>query len=154
MKPEPMSSDMKYDIAVEVSRSDDLVDVMRGIDAGIAARDKQWEEMLSKQEPVAWLDAPAEMAYSKYELMGEDKEGLLPLYTHPAPQQTNQFDLMVITTAYEQGVGKGIKRDNFNPYEAGTDAHSAWALGYEEGASKPAPQQEKPHPDIVFGDPL
>lgn len=51
------------------------------------------------------------------------------------------IDLLVITTAYEQGVGKGIKRDNFNPYKEDTDAHAAWRLGYDEGLSKSYPTE-------------
>ena len=56
------------------------------------------------------------------------------LFTHPMPaQRLTELKLLMLTTAYEQGVGKGIQRRDCNPYAADTDEHAAWKLGYEEG---------------------
>ncbi len=56
------------------------------------------------------------------------------LFTRPMPaQRLTELKLLMLTTAYEQGVGKGIQRRDCNPYAADTDEHAAWALGYEEG---------------------
>lgn len=58
-----------------------------------------------------------------------------------APPRLSEVKLLMITTAYEQGVGKGIQRREHNPYAEGTDEHAAWAMGYEEGVEKPNPFQ-------------
>jgi hypothetical protein len=129
-------------------------------EALLNARDAQWVEMLSKQEPVAeieldavdleeemfdaavsWCESNGIIVFEP-EQLGSLVSTLFVTVRDAAPQQTKPFDLMVITTAYEQGVGKGIKRENSNPYQNDTDAHAAWQIGYEEGESKPAPQQE------------
>lgn len=49
-----------------------------------------------------------------------------------------KMKLLMLTTAYEQGVGKGIQRVNSNPYAVDTDEHEAWDIGYREGLDKPA----------------
>lgn len=59
------------------------------------------------------------------------------------------FKIFTITTAYEQGVGKGHqaferKEEIVNPYAALSDEHEAWQLGYLEGklqASRAKPWQ-------------
>lgn len=62
------------------------------------------------------------------------------LFTHPMPaQRLTELKLLMLTTAYEQGVGKGIQRRDCNPYAADTDEHAAWKLGCEEGLDKPMP---------------
>ena len=64
------------------------------------------------------------------------------LFTRPMPaQRLTELKLLMLTTAYEQGVGKGIQRRDCNPYAADTDEHAAWKLGYEEGLDKPMPAQ-------------
>jgi len=66
-----------------------------------------------------------------------------PLGHHPAtPFRLPELKLLMITTAYEQGVGKGIQRKNTNPYAEGTDEHAAWYMGYREGVDKPSPKAE------------
>lgn len=55
-----------------------------------------------------------------------------------AAEPVTKFKLLTITTAYEQGVGKGIKRNDFNPYVEGIVEWDAWRLGYEEGLTKTA----------------
>jgi len=53
-----------------------------------------------------------------------------------------KFSVLAITTAYEQGVGKGHQAQNrcvniVNPYIAG-DCFDAWELGYREGKGQAA----------------
>ena len=52
------------------------------------------------------------------------------------------FDVLAITTAYEQGVGKGhdaYRRGTVieNPYAPG-QCFKAWAIGFEEGSTQAA----------------
>ena len=49
-----------------------------------------------------------------------------------------KLEILMITTAYEQGVGKGYKWTiaTINPYAKDTPCYIAWELGYEEGKSK------------------
>ena len=58
------------------------------------------------------------------------------LIVQAAVEPISKFKLLTITTAYEQGVGKGMKRNDFNPYGKDTDEGRAWILGYEEGLEK------------------
>lgn len=57
----------------------------------------------------------------------------------PAKELTDaKFNVLAITTAYEQGVGKGhqaFKRgnDTENPYKIPSDCAKAWGYGYQEG---------------------
>lgn len=56
--------------------------------------------------------------------------------------QLTPFGVLVITTAYEQGVGKGHQAhargvEIENPYAPGT-GQQAWALGYDEGKKQAA----------------
>jgi hypothetical protein len=58
--------------------------------------------------------------------------------------QRKPFDILAITTAYEQGVGKGhqahgrgVEMDN--PYTPG-ECQQAWSLGYTEGKKQAAPK--------------
>lgn len=46
-----------------------------------------------------------------------------------------RLEILMITTAYEQGVGKGYKWTipTINPYAKDTPCYIAWELGYEEG---------------------
>lgn len=67
----------------------------------------------------------------------------------PPAQPAGEFDVLAITTAYEQGVGKGhqaFKRkvEIDNPYAPG-DCNEAWWLGYCEGkeqAAREAPPEK------------
>ena len=46
----------------------------------------------------------------------------------------NDINVLVVTTAYEQGVGKGeSNQDKFNPYLKDTKGYLAWEMGYEKG---------------------
>lgn len=54
-----------------------------------------------------------------------------------APKRLGRLKLLMVTTAYEQGVGKGIQRVSVNPYVESTDEHDAWALGYAKGLESP-----------------
>ncbi len=43
----------------------------------------------------------------------------------------------MICTAYESGIGHGLKLDGVsNPYAAHTDEREAWQTGYDEGANR------------------
>ena len=65
------------------------------------------------------------------------------VFTRPMPtNRLTELKLLMLTIAYEQGVGKGIQRRDCNPYAADTDEHAAWKLGYEEGLDKPMPAQD------------
>lgn len=64
----------------------------------------------------------------------------------PMPLNTR---ILAITTAYEQGFGKGESRADVTcPYTAGDwlGCDIAWNLGNEEGRSKPAKQQVEQEP--------
>jgi hypothetical protein len=56
-------------------------------------------------------------------------------------QKYNDFSILSITTAYEQGVGKGYQafqsgKDIENPYLSTSDCAYAWILGYHEGKTQ------------------
>lgn len=60
------------------------------------------------------------------------------------PPQRKRFDILAITTAYEQGVGKGHQAHGRsveieNPYAPG-ECKQAWALGYDEGKKQASPK--------------
>lgn len=69
------------------------------------------------------------------------------------PTEITDFQVLAITTAYEQGVGKGRQahasgKEISNPYSTGYRCDLAWKYGYEEGkkqaqritlAARPAP---------------
>lgn len=91
-------------------------------------------QMIEKTEPVSLAtdqtDEFGEVIYRE-------------VFTRPMPaQRLTELKLLMLTTAYEQGVGKGIQRRDCNPYAADTDEHAAWKLGYEEGLDKPMPAQD------------
>ena len=68
----------------------------------------------------------------------------------PALAKLSKFKLLAITTAYEQGVGKGKERTDFNPYSDGTDEREAWRLGYQEGEGMGKQAQPKKPLKIEF----
>jgi hypothetical protein len=57
---------------------------------------------------------------------------------------TEMFLVLRITTAYEQGMGKGLYGHKFkaydpdiaNPYTEGTHEHEGWRVGHREGCDK------------------
>jgi hypothetical protein len=57
---------------------------------------------------------------------------------------TKKFLVLRITTAYEQGMGKGLYGHKFkaydpdiaNPYTEGTLEHEGWRVGHKEGVFK------------------
>ena len=60
-----------------------------------------------------------------------------------AQERKPKWNVLAITTAYEQGFGKGIQAKRrgaeiSNPHAEG-DCREAWAYGYEEGSDKPTP---------------
>ena len=82
-----------------------------------------------------------------------------------APGEQDDHQILAITTAYEQGVGKGHQAYNSgkeiaNPYSPAYRCDLAWQYGYKEGKeqaqreAKAAPQQEAQEPApsaAVFG---
>ena len=77
-----------------------------------------------------------------------------------APVEQDDHQILAITTAYEQGVGKGHQAYNSgkeiaNPYSPAYRCDLAWQYGYKEGkeqaqrATKAAPQQEAQEPATV-----
>ena len=119
--------------------------VERGLDKATA----QLAE-IEKTEPVAWRwvwkSKPWDIegwCYTNTPPNHPELQEIEKLFTHPMPaQRLTELKLLMLTTAYEQGVGKGIQRRDCNPYAADTDEHAAWALGYEEGRNKPMPAQD------------
>ena len=74
-----------------------------------------------------------------------------------APGELHDHQILAITTAYEQGVGKGRQahesgKEIANPYGTGYRCDLAWQYGYEEGKEQAeriamaAPQQEAQEP--------
>jgi regulator of replication initiation timing len=60
------------------------------------------------------------------------------------PVRPSSFDILAITAAYEQGVGKGHQSHGLgveieNPYVPGS-CFEAWSLGYAEGKQQAAPK--------------
>ena len=61
-----------------------------------------------------------------------------PTQAQPAKPEPTKFQVLAITTAYEQGVGKGQQsRDVKNPY-AESYCAEAWQLGYAQGQENTA----------------
>lgn len=94
-----------------------------------------------EQEPVAWMSQAGNFL-SPLEFTTADAAlyGWTPVYTQPP--QRKPFDILAITTAYEQGVGKGHQAQGRsveidNPYAPG-ECQQAWALGYDEGKKQAA----------------
>jgi hypothetical protein len=123
--------------------SENILDVIRNTENAVVAKLAAGVTV----EPVAWRVWIGDMTAQEY-IYSEIGDGE-PLYTataiaaarvQTAAEPVSKFRLLTITTAYEQGVGKGIKRDKFNPYAEGTDERDAWELGYREGIGKPAAQ--------------
>lgn len=54
------------------------------------------------------------------------------------------YDLLVITTAYEQGFGHAFRDDISNPYTTTTPAHRAWDLGRAAGRRQGEPANLAP----------
>jgi len=66
--------------------------------------------------------------------------------THPKEMP---FAVLAITTAYEQGVGKGHQgNQHHNAYRKNTDCWHAWNYGYEEGQRQMA-NHEKEQSNVV-----
>lgn len=104
---------------------------------------------IAATEPVAyrwvWKSKPWDIegwCYTNTPPTLPELQEIEPLFTRPMPaNRLTEWKLLMLTTAYEQGVGKGIQRRDCNPYAADTDEHAAWALGYEEGIDKPMPAE-------------
>ena len=97
---------------------------------------------IAAADPVAWMvqfSPGSRWVELTKEEFDSDLDGHIvykkqAFFTRPMPaQRLTELKLLMLTTAYEQGVGKGIQRRDCNPYAADTDEHAAWALGYEEG---------------------
>ena len=121
-------------------------------DALRTALEQQQQQAEPVQKPVAWMytgvkqdgieHGPHLVWKPEYmDAMSASKGAkATPLYT--APPQRKPFDILVITTAYEQGVGKGHQAHGRsaeieNPYAPG-ECQQAWALGYDEGKKQAA----------------
>lgn len=77
-----------------------------------------------------------------------------------APAVFTDYQILAITTAYEQGVGKGRQahesgKEISNPYSTGYRCDLAWQYGYDEGKEQAeriamaAPQQEVQEPVVA-----
>ena len=77
-----------------------------------------------------------------------------------APVELHDHQILAITTAYEQGVGKGRQahesgKEIANPYDTAYRCDLAWQYGYKEGKeqaeriAKAAPQQEAQEPTEI-----
>jgi hypothetical protein len=78
-----------------------------------------------------------------------DRVGLVDDIAYYLEKQATSLDskILVITTAYEQGFGKGEQRIKCDcPYTVGDwlGCDIAWNLGYEEGKSKAAKPVQEP----------
>ena len=51
------------------------------------------------------------------------------------------FELLVVTTAYEQGFGHAFRTELSNPYALATNAYKAWDMGRSAGKRNGQPQQ-------------
>ena len=51
------------------------------------------------------------------------------------------FELLVVTTAYEQGFGHAFRTELSNPYAPATNAYKAWDMGRSAGKRNGQPQQ-------------
>jgi len=61
-----------------------------------------------------------------------------------------KFDVMVLTTAYEQGFGKGLQdRGVPNVYVQDSPAFHAWNLGYDEGQMRLKEQKSEQPKDVA-----
>ena len=87
-----------------------------------------------EQEPVGHLYTIAGVQHCTIEKVLPDG----PLFT--SPPQRQPMTILMITTAYEQGVGKGHQATQRNgeienPYAPG-ECREAWQLGYKEGKTQ------------------
>jgi len=97
-----------------------------------------------QQEPVAWMHEVNNGGGYSSRSVDFHKTSIpfakhTPLYTAP-PAQRKPLSVLMITTAYEQGVGKGQqayrrKEEIENPYTPG-ECYEAWQLGYKEGMTQ------------------
>lgn len=63
------------------------------------------------------------------------------------------FELLVVTTAYEQGFGHAFRTELSNPYAPATNAYKAWDMGRSAGKRNGQPQHPDPGvPDRVARD--
>jgi predicted RNase H-like nuclease (RuvC/YqgF family) len=81
----------------------------------------------------------SEKLYSKQAMHAVDE-----IATKCYDAQPSSFDILAITTAYEQGVGKGHQSHGLgveieNPYVP-SSCFEAWSLGYAEGKQQAAPK--------------
>jgi hypothetical protein len=92
-KPEPLTPEEIHNLDPDTHAMFDQhrIDFAKDIEAKV---NRRWIEMLSKQEPVAWMrpsDEGYDSAFRDHSTVrtctGNKWEGWIPLYTHPAPQQ-------------------------------------------------------------------
>jgi hypothetical protein len=120
------------------------------IHALLAERDAAWLEALS-QRGEAVADKDLEQLYyaaTGQHLRPQDKElafkygRAVAAWSAPQPAQpakVGNFEVLQITTAYEQGVGQARRSELSNPYPEGKPTREAWDMGREYGLSKPEP---------------
>lgn len=58
--------------------------------------------------------------------------------------QISDFDVLAITTAYEQGFGHAFRDELSNPYKPGIPAAKAWAMGRTAGRRQGEPADLAP----------
>ena len=111
------------------------------------------------QEPVGVVEhAQAQTSYIHWTAAPPPNGTKLYTAPQPAPaaQQAGEISdylVLAITTAYEQGVGKGRQayeagKEISNPYSTGYRCDLAWAYGYDEG-KKQATRMAAPQPSLA-----
>lgn len=102
----------------------------------LAVLRKKTNEAMRVNTAYRW-DVPAATATEVSELLDyvEELQGTVRRVAE-APEITS-YQVQAITTAYEQGVGKGIAGVTVtNPYSNGYRCDEAWQRGYDEGCKK------------------
>lgn len=105
-------------------------------------------EGLPPLPPCAYTTAEIEQAFKKYaaDAIAASRApvalGAEPEKNNPSEEPTT-LQILAITTAYEQGVGKGHQayssgKEISNPYSASWRCDHAWSLGYKEGKDQAA----------------
>jgi hypothetical protein len=93
-----------------------------------------YEEWVAKTDWVQETSTVAELGMHRADVLRKRIENL----QQEAGGAVTQYMILAITTAYEQGVGKGhqaatTKQEVKNPYTSGYRCDLAWQYGYEEG---------------------
>ena len=94
-------------------------------------------------EPVQGFPAPTQLEQRAADALRRQHQIILTLeaaQAQAAVEPISKIKLLTVTTAYEQGVGKGRQRYlASSPYAEGTIERDAWQLGYQEGIDMERP---------------